>query len=137
MEKQTAHILIVDDFEDNREMYAYFLSEHGFTVTQAADGQESLDKAESLQPDLIIMDLSLPGMDGWEAARRLKTGERTRNIPILILTAYDLTSGGPLDCDGVLTKPCLPDRMIAEITQVLERHNKSKAASGRGIAEVA
>ena len=136
MEKQTAHILIVDDFEDNREMYAYFLSEHGFAVTQATDGQEALDKAERLQPDLIIMDLSLPGMDGWEAARRLKAGEKTRQIPIVILTAYDLTSGGPLECDGVLTKPCLPDRMIAEITQVLDRHKKSRHAKG-SIAEVA
>jgi len=137
MENQKVHILIVDDFEDNREMYAYFLAEHGFAVTQASDGQEALDKATHLQPDLVIMDLSLPGMDGWEAARRLKTGEKTKDIPIVILTAYDLTSGGPLECDGVLTKPCLPDRMIAEITQVLEQYKKSRHAKGRGIAEVA
>ena len=137
MDKQKAHILIVDDFEDNREMYAYFLAEHGFAVTQATDGQEALDKAARLRPDLIIMDLSLPGIDGWEAARRLKTGEQTRDIPIVILSAYDLTSGGPVGCEGVLTKPCLPDRMIAEITQVLDRHPKPRRAEGRGIAEVA
>lgn len=134
MENQKAHILIVDDFEDNREMYAYFLSEHGFVVTQAADGQDALDKAARLHPDLILMDLSLPGIDGWEAARRLKAGENTKATPIVILTAYDLPGGGPLECEGVLTKPCLPDRMIAEVTQVLDRHRRP---GGRGIAEVA
>ncbi len=134
MEKRKEHIFIVDDFDDNREMYAYFLSEHGFVVTQAADGQEALEKAVRLQPDLIIMDLSLPGMDGWEAARQLKAGEKTRHIPIVILTAYDLGNVGPAGCDGILTKPCLPDQMIAEITQVLDKYRK---ADGKHIAGAA
>lgn len=124
MESQK-HVFIVDDFKDNRDMYAYFLSESGFQVTQVSDGQEALEKAAQLQPDLIVMDLSLPGMDGWEAARRLKAGERTKHIPVVILTAYDLVGALPKECEAFLTKPCLPDRMISEITQVLARHGKS------------
>ncbi|HEV3275466.1 MAG TPA: response regulator [Terriglobia bacterium] len=128
MEKRNLHVFIVDDFKDNREMYAYFLSESGFRVTPAADGNEALQKAAQLQPDLIVMDLSLPGMDGLEAARLLKTGESTKHIPIVILTAYDLVGAIPEGCDGFLTKPCLPDRMISEITRVLDRHRPRHAS---------
>ncbi len=124
METKRDHIFIVDDFADNREMYAYFLSEKGFDVTQVNDGPEALEKAERLKPDLIIMDLSLPGMDGWEAARLLKSGEKTRHIPIVILTAYDVAGAGPVGCEAILTKPCLPDHMIAEISRVLARHKE-------------
>lgn len=134
METQGSHIFIVDDFKDNREMYAYFLSERGFRVTEAADGEEALAKAPQLQPDLIVMDLSLPGMDGLEAARQLKTGEKTSHIPILILTAYDIGSVTPVGCAGFLTKPCLPDQMITEIIRVLERHRKADGAAHAGVA---
>lgn len=132
MEPAGRHIFIVDDFKDNREMYAYFLSEKGFRVTEAADGEEALAKATQLQPDLIVMDLSLPGMDGLEAARRIKAGETTSHIPVVILTAYDMGSVAPTDCEGFLTKPCLPDDMIREITRVLDGHRKGSAASHAG-----
>jgi two-component system, cell cycle response regulator DivK len=134
MEKQGRHVFIVDDFKDNREMYAYFLSEQGFRVTEATDGEEALAKAAQLQPDLIVMDLSLPGIDGWEAARRLKAGEKTRHIPVVILTAYDLGATSPVGCEGFLTKPCLPDQMISEITRVLERHRRGGADSHAEVA---
>ena len=123
MDEQHWHILIVDDFADNRELYAYFLSAHGFRVTQAQDGEEGVEKAEQLVPDLIVMDLSLPGIDGWEAARRLGASETTRHIPVVILTAYDVPGTGPPGCEGFLTKPCLPDKMISKITEILERRN--------------
>ena len=114
------HILIVDDFKDNREMYEYFLSEKGYRVTSASDGQEALDKAFELQPDLVLMDLSLPGVSGWEATRRMKADEGTKHIPILILSGHDSTGlKAEVGCDGFLVKPCLPDTLIAEISRVL------------------
>jgi two-component system cell cycle response regulator DivK len=111
-------ILIVDDFEPNRDLYAYVLSSNGFRVAVASTGQEALDQAFQLRPDLIIMDLSLPVISGPDAARRLKADERTRHIPIVIITAYDLpNAAAELGCEAILTKPCLPDTMLAEITR--------------------
>jgi len=129
MENHGRHIFIVDDFKDNREMYAYFLSEQGFRVTEASDGEEAVAKASQLQPDLIVMDLSLPGIDGLEATRRLKAGEKTRHIPVVILTAYDIATAAPEGCEGFLTKPCLPDQMISEINRVLAHHREGGAVS--------
>ena len=128
MEDRKRHVLIVDDYKDNREMYDYFLSGSGFQVTQASDGYEALQKATELQPDLIVMDLSLPGMDGWETTRQLRAGEKTRKIPVVILTAYDLVGAAPEEFQGFLTKPCLPERMISEITRVLDSNGGIHAA---------
>jgi two-component system cell cycle response regulator DivK len=136
MEDRKNHVFIVDDVKDNRDMYEYFLSEKGFRVSQASDGEEALDKAAELQPDLIVMDLSLPGIDGWEAARQLRAGSKTSHIPVVILTAYDLVGAVPEGCEGFLTKPCLPDRMISEITRVLNQrgtlHRSASAGAGDG-----
>jgi len=134
MEKHGWHIFIVDDFKDNREMYAYFLSEQGFRVTEAKDGEEALAKAAQLQPDLIVMDLSLPGIDGLEATRQLKAGERTSHIPVVILTAYDIAGLAPMGCEAFLTKPCLPDQMISEIHRVLERRRTGGSATHAEVA---
>jgi two-component system, cell cycle response regulator DivK len=126
------HILIVDDFEDSREMYGVVLSEEGFQVDSAADGREGLDKAARLSPDVILMDLSLPDIDGWEAIRRLKQGEQTKHIPVVLLTAYDLPPTPVAGCDGVLIKPCRPDKMVAEIRRLLgpaSRPGASKSVS--------
>lgn len=117
-------ILVVDDFEDNREMYAEFLQYSGYGVAQAANGLEALEKAFALQPDLILMDLSLPGIDGWEATRRLKGDDRTRHIAVVALTGHALAghSKGAREagCDAFITKPCLPDVLVAEIRKMLE-----------------
>ena len=83
-------ILVVDDYEDAREMYAEYLRFCGFRVAEARNGNEALEQAFALVPDLILMDLSLPGMDGWEATRQLKSDERTRNIPVVALTGHAL-----------------------------------------------
>ncbi len=135
---QPRHILLVDDFKDNRELYEYFLSLKGFRVTSASDGEEALNKAFELQPDLVVMDLSLPGISGWEATRRLKADERTKHVPVVILSAYDFSGAtAELGCEGFLVKPCLPDAMIAEIVRVLERHamrDHSAASSSAGAA---
>jgi two-component system cell cycle response regulator DivK len=117
-------ILIVDDFEDNRAMYAQYLSFSGFRVVEAANGKDALDKASELLPDLVVMDLSLPVMDGWEATRRLKSDDRTRKIPVLALTGHALgrhsEGARQAGCDGFVTKPCLPEDLVAEIRRMLE-----------------
>ncbi len=126
-------ILVVDDFPDNRQMYAEFLSFSGLRVAEAANGHQAIEKATELLPDLIVMDLSLPGMDGWEATRRLKNDPRTKNIIVMALTGHALAghSKGALEagCDGFVTKPCLPDRLLEEIRRMLSATKKSK--SGR------
>jgi CheY-like chemotaxis protein len=83
-------VLIVDDFEDNREMYAEYLSYSGYRVEQASDGEQAVELAQRIRPDVVVMDLSLPVMDGWEATRRLKSDPRTRNIPVIALTGHSL-----------------------------------------------
>jgi two-component system, cell cycle response regulator DivK len=122
--KATPLILIVDDFADNREMYTQFLEFSGFRVAEAQNGHEALDKAFELHPDLIVMDLSLPGLDGWEATRRLKADDRTRGIPVIALTGHALAghSKGAMDagCDAFITKPCLPERLMEEIKSMLK-----------------
>jgi CheY-like chemotaxis protein len=116
-------VLVVDDFADNRQMYAEYLSFTGYRVAEAENGQEALDKAFALRPDVIIMDLSLPGMDGWEATRRLKDDARTKHIPVIALTGHALAghSKGAIDagCDAFVTKPCLPEDLVGHITRVL------------------
>jgi two-component system cell cycle response regulator DivK len=117
-------ILVVDDFADNREMYTQFLEFSGFRVAEAQNGHEALEKASALSPDLIVMDLSLPGLDGWEATRRLKANDRTRSIPVIALTGHALAghSKGAMEagCDAFITKPCLPERLMEEIKSMLK-----------------
>jgi two-component system cell cycle response regulator DivK len=116
-------VLVVDDFQDNREMYCEYLAFAGFRVIEAANGQEAVNQAFEKLPDVIIMDLSLPVMDGWEATRLLKKDARTRTIPVVALTGHALAghSKGARDagCDAFLAKPCLPDQLVAEIRRML------------------
>jgi CheY-like chemotaxis protein len=116
-------ILVVDDYEDAREMYAEYLRFCGFRVAEARNGNEALEQAFALMPDLILMDLSLPGMDGWEATRQLKSDERTRNIPVVALTGHALAGASEgakrAGCDSFVTKPCLPDDLVVEVRRML------------------
>jgi CheY-like chemotaxis protein len=116
-------ILVVDDYEDAREMYAEYLRFCGFRVAEARNGNEALDQAFTLKPDLILMDLSLPGMDGWEATRQLKADERTRQIPVVALTGHALAGASEgakkAGCDSFVTKPCLPDDLVVEVRRML------------------
>ena len=116
-------ILVVDDYQDAREMYAEYLEFSGFRVAEARNGAEALEKAFELTPDVILMDLSLPVMDGWEATRRLKADERTRTIPVVALTGHALSghSNGAREagCDAFVTKPCLPDALVQEVKKQL------------------
>ena len=121
--RQAPLVLIVDDFEDNREMYAQYLRFHGYEIAEADNGQEALKQAAALHPDVIVMDLSLPGMDGWEATRRLKQEPLTRDIPVIALTGHALTgsehTAREAGCDRFLTKPCAPAVLGQEIRKML------------------
>jgi two-component system cell cycle response regulator DivK len=121
-------VLVVDDFEDNRAMYAEYLTFSGFRVAEAADGQEAVDKTKELLPDVVVMDLSLPVMDGWEATRQLKNDDRTKAIPVIALTGHALAghSKGAKEagCDEFLAKPCLPDQLVAKVNELLARRRK-------------
>jgi two-component system, cell cycle response regulator DivK len=117
-------VLVVDDVDHGREIFAEYLEFRGFRVATAADGLEALEKAFELRPDVILMDLSLPGIDGWEATRRLKQDERTRHIPVIALTAHALASAHDrareVGCNSVVTKPCLPRELEQEVRRQLE-----------------
>ena len=116
-------ILVVDDYQDARETYAEYLQFSGFRVAEARNGNEAVEQAFALKPDLILMDLSLPGMDGWEATRRLKADERTSHIPIVALTGHALAGASEgakkAGCDSFVTKPCLPDDLVVEVRRML------------------
>ena len=116
-------ILVVDDYQDAREMYAEYLQFSGFRVAEARNGNEAVAQARSLTPDLILMDLSLPGMDGWEATRVLKADEATKHIPIVALTGHALAGASEgarkAGCDSFVTKPCLPDDLVVEVRRML------------------
>src|SRR5437870_12643426 len=117
-------VLLVDDYPDAREMYSEYLQFSGFDVVEAANGVEALQQAVDSDPDIILMDLSLPGRDGWEATRRLKADERTASIPVVALTGHALAgiSAGAkaAGCDAFVTKPCLPEDLVKEIRKILD-----------------
>jgi len=122
-------ILVVDDYQDAREMYAEYLQFSGFRVAEARNGNEAVTQAFSLRPDLILMDLSLPGMDGWEATRLLKADDRTKHIPVVALTGHALAGASEgakrAGCDSFVTKPCLPDDLVVEVRRMLSAAKKS------------
>jgi two-component system, cell cycle response regulator DivK len=118
-------VLLVEDYGDAREMYTQYLELSGFEVVEASNGVEALQRAFETHPDIVVMDLSLPVMDGSEATRRLKADRRTAHVPVIALTGYSVA--GVLDaarqagCDTCLTKPCLPDDLVKEVLKALER----------------
>jgi CheY-like chemotaxis protein len=126
-------VLVVEDYQDAREMYAAYLQFSGFRVAEATNGVEAIEKTIELMPDIILMDLALPRMDGWEATRRLKLDERTKHIPIVALTGHALAGHAEgarqAGCDSFVTKPCLPDALVAEIQRML--NTKADPAAAR------
>jgi two-component system cell cycle response regulator DivK len=116
-------VLVVDDYQDAREMYAECLDASGFAVAQAESGDEAVAKALALKPALIVMDLALPGMDGWTATRAIKTDARTARIPVVALTGHARsdasTAAREAGCDAFLTKPCLPDAIVELVRRLL------------------
>ena len=117
-------ILLVEDNELNRDMLSRRLERKGYTVAVALDGQQGVDMALSEAPALILMDMSLPVMDGWEATRRIKADERTRHIPIIALTAHamegDEEKAKEAGCDDYDTKPIEFPRLLAKMELLLK-----------------
>ncbi len=120
-----AKILLVEDNEMNRDMLSRRLERKGYAVTLALDGAEGLHKARTEAPDLILMDMSLPVVDGWQATRQLKADEATRGIPIIALTAHAMASdeqkARESGCDDFDTKPIELPRLLEKIEALLQR----------------
>lgn len=116
-------ILLVEDNELNRDMLSRRLARQGYQVVQAVDGGEAIARAHDSAPDLILMDLSLPVIDGWEATRRLKADEATRRIPVIALTAHamagDREQAMAAGCDDFDTKPVELSRLLEKIAALL------------------
>ena len=123
-------VLLAEDFEDARELYRDYLEFSGFSVHTVANGREAIEQAAALQPDLILMDASMPVLDGWQATRELKRNPNTQHIPVLALTAHAFDDArqqaAAVGCDGFVTKPCLPDDLVSRIRETL-----SAAAAGK------
>jgi two-component system, cell cycle response regulator DivK len=114
--------LVIDDDGDTREVCAEVLRLEGLSVEGASDGREGLQKAVELLPDVIITDLYMPIMDGWETIQRLKADDRTRRIPIIACTGEEAPSGThDSGADVVLPKPCPLDTLLLEVRQLLRR----------------
>lgn len=122
-------VLLVEDNEDNRIVYSTILRHFGYSVTEALNGEEGIAKARAEHPDLILMDISIPVIDGWEATQVLKHDPQTREIPIIALTAHALASDREkameVGCDGYLAKPCEPRAVVAEVQRFLGKNDGS------------
>lgn len=122
-------ILIAEDDADNREGYAEFLTYLGYAVAQAANGLDAIESARQLRPDVLLLDLALPGVDGWEVARVVKGDRQLRRTVIIALSACvfpgDVSRATEAGCDLFLDKPCYPQRVADEIQRMLD---------GRGVS---
>ena len=118
-------ILYVEDNDDNVYVVKHRLGRLGYTIVVASDGEQGVVLAKAEQPDLILMDLSLPGVDGWEATRRIKADESTRHIPVLALSAHAMTEDRAqalaAGCDDYDTKPIDLPRLRAKIDALMSR----------------
>lgn len=116
-------ILIIEDDEDSRYVYGIVLEDHGFSVATARSGDEGLRLARETRPTAILMDVSIPGLDGWTVTERLKRDPDTADIPVIIVTAHafpeDVAHGARVGCDGFLTKPCEPRRVLEEVVRLV------------------
>ena len=118
-------ILLVEDNEMNRDMLSRRLERKGYEVLLAVDGQNGIDMARAHAPDVVLMDMSLPVVDGWEATRQLKAGEDTRHLPVIALTAHAMSSDRAkaleAGCDDYDTKPVEMPRLVAKIEAQIAR----------------
>jgi CheY-like chemotaxis protein len=121
--RQRPLVVLVEDQSDLRRLYAEHLTISGFDVIEAEDGAQAIAHTTGSVPDVVLMDLSLPGIDGWEATRRLKSDDRTAHIPVVALTAHDgageLQRATRAGCNWFVPKPCPPAALIVEVRRVL------------------
>jgi CheY-like chemotaxis protein len=122
---QAPLVLVVDDFEDNRAMYVEYLQFQGFRVAEAVNGAEAIERTHELMPAVVVMDLSLPVMDGWEATRRLKADPRTKHIVVIALTGHaeaaHAKKARDAGCDDFMSKPCLPEQLVAKVREYVAK----------------
>ena len=120
-------VLIIEDNNDNREVIRTVLMHYGYEVVEAVNGEEGLEKARQEKLDIILMDLSLPKMDGWEATRRLKADDELKDIPVIAITAHAMSGDEEKamkhGCDGYLAKPCTPKSVI-DIVEKFVKENE-------------
>ena len=125
-----AKVLLIEDNEMNRDMLSRRLQRRGYEMLLALDGQQGLDMARAEKPDLILMDMSLPVVDGWEATRQLKSDQATRGIPIIALTAHAMASdeqkARDAGCDDFDTKPVELARLIGKMDRFLGSSNPTQ-----------
>jgi two-component system phosphate regulon response regulator PhoB len=130
-------ILVVDDEEDITELLKFNLSREGYQVHCVPSGEDALKACASQRPELVLLDLMLPGMDGLEVARRLKSGLKTRDIPIVMLTAKgeeaDIVAGLELGADDYITKPFSPRVVLARVRAVLRRKDQESPSEDSAI----
>jgi CheY-like chemotaxis protein len=134
-------VLIADDTVDTRELYALFLRHTGYEVEVVADGEAAVERVPVFRPDVVVMDLSMPRLDGIAATQRLRGDDRTRQIPVILLTAYPdrAISQGALEhgVDVFLTKPCLPEELEERIRQLLPHGRPLQVVAPAGDPEAA
>ncbi len=127
------HILVVDDEEDLQELLRYNLEKEGFSVTCVSSGEEALAQIKKKSPSLVLLDLMLPGIDGFDVCRKLKSDSSTSGIPVVMLTAKgedaDIVAGLELGADDYATKPFSPKVLVARIRSVLRRKRKDLSPS--------
>ncbi|HYL81955.1 MAG TPA: response regulator [Candidatus Acidoferrum sp.] len=116
-------ILVIEDQEDNRRILRDLLTSAGFDLVEATTGEEGVALAESQRPDLILMDIQLPGLDGYEATRRIKANSVLRQIPVIAVTSYALSGdevkAREAGCDDYVTKPFSPRALLAKVREYL------------------
>lgn len=133
MRSRGQRVLIVDDYRDAAEMYALYLNLAGFETATAADGPEAIRLSQQKRPDLVLMDLGLPGMDGFEVTRSLKANPSTAGIPVVALTAHvNVAEAGVWRLHGFvgcLTKPCLPEDVVREVRRFLPARRRCRRSA--------
>ena len=116
-------ILAIEDHEENRRLLRDLLTSFGYELIEAVTGEEGLTAAETERPDLILMDIQLPGIDGYETTRRIKANPMLRNIPVIAVTSYALSGDDvkafAAGCDAYVTKPFDPEELLAKIREFL------------------
>ena len=121
----TATILVADDEQDIRELVAYRLSRAGYTIIEARDGQEAFELAVDQSPDMAVLDVMMPRLNGFDLTDRLRHNPATQRLPILLMSASvqeaDISRGFAAGADGYLTKPFTPDQLLTRVRDVLSR----------------
>lgn len=121
-------ILIIEDHEENRYLATFLLEKHGYAVVSASDGPAGIELAATVRPSLILLDIQLPGLDGYAVARALRAQQAIRDIPIVAVTSYampgDREKALGAGCNGYIEKPINPDTFVAEIGRFLSPHSQ-------------